>query len=312
MKARFLVAVGILVSISACSADNDAPARTKLAAILTDSLGAAADATPTYLRDESHLQIGLSAATFAGMDEASRQVTARKIAQFALRHYTRRAELDSISVFTREIVDKGIARILWSRSFPVTDLKNWVDVGVRLIAPDSATDEAGDVHTWYRVAVAARGREDTPDGVMADETPITLSAGRVTGLSFDSLGKIQSGYVFSTATHSLQRVRLPTDVSPFFSEASLSPDGKLLAYLSQDAQSRFGAVLCSWPSGAVLARANAGPGFPSDVDFNQVRWDMGGIAEYWVRIVGGTWVHISLSQTGPRHQDTTRIDPNGR
>jgi hypothetical protein len=182
---------------------------------------------------------------------------------------------------------------------------------VRLVSPDSTTDEAGTTWIWYRVAVATAGREDTLAGIMARDNPVRTSDGYLNGLSFDSAGMVHSGYRYSPGSRTLELVKLPSDISPYSSEAAISQNGRFFAYIAQDSNARTAAVIKAWPVGSEIARADAGPGFPSDVNFNHLRWSGSDQAEFWIRVEGGNgpWVHIVLSPSGVTRIDSTSKEP---
>jgi hypothetical protein len=183
---------------------------------------------------------------------------------------------------------------------------------VRLVSPDSSTDESGTTYVWYRVAVAVRGREDTLADVTTLQEPLLTTDGLLSGFSFDNSGMIRSGYRYSPVTRALEHVTLPVEISPYFSEAAISPNGRLFAYISQDSGARMAAVLRSWPTGAELARADAGAGFASDVNFNHLRWRNDDLVEFAIRVDegnGGPWIHLVLSPQGAVSKDTLRREP---
>ena len=182
---------------------------------------------------------------------------------------------------------------------------------VRLVSPDSAADESGTTYAWYHVAVTIRGHEDTLAGVMTHQEPQLSTDGYIGGFNFDSSGMIRSGYRYSPVTRSLEHITLPNEISPYFSEAAISPDGRHFAYVSQDSDARTTGVIRSWPGGAEVARADAGPGFASDVNYNHLRWRSNDLVEFAIRVDGGDgpWIHLVLSPRGAVGKDTLRREP---
>lgn len=183
---------------------------------------------------------------------------------------------------------------------------------VELVAPDSATGEDGASYVWYRVAVRTAGHVETLPGIQTHEAPIITPDGVINGLAFDSSGEIERGYQYDSKARRLQFVELPSDMSVYFSEALLSPDAQYLAYIAQDSLSIFTAVIIGWPDGRPVFRQRVGAGFPSDVNFNHLRWLDGHRAEFAIRIDAGDgpWVHIVASLPDSASVDTLTSEPD--
>jgi hypothetical protein len=98
--------------------------RERLASALSDSLEKAADPHVAFVRDSTHLQIELANAAFPAVPDSVRTNQASDIGRFALRHYERANELDSITVMYRDSVRPGVWNIRHTRTFPAGDLRN--------------------------------------------------------------------------------------------------------------------------------------------------------------------------------------------
>ena len=179
---------------------------------------------------------------------------------------------------------------------------------VALVAPDSSTGADGGTYVWYRVELRGPDRVDTLPGIRTHVRPVIGPDGSLVGLAFGSSGALLTGYIFVPATGQTRTVPLPPDVSRYFSEAALSPDGRLLAYMSQDTLSRFAAVVVRWPDGTRVFTQAAGPGYPSDVNFNHLRWLSRDRAEFAIRIDvdDGPWVHVIFGDKGRRVDSLAR------
>ncbi len=182
---------------------------------------------------------------------------------------------------------------------------------IALVMPDSATDSSGTTFVWHRVVVAAGARRDTLRQVMTDEEPIVTLAGDLLGISYTRDGAPDFAYRYAPSTRVFTRTALPSDVSPYFAEASFAPDGRAIAYVAEDSASQLTALIRSWPDGAELFRHEIGDGFSSDVNFNRVRWLPDGQAEFAVRVDdgGGPWVHILASRKGAASIDSLASEP---
>lgn len=123
LKYRSLfVGLALLSALSACASARDDSARLRLAAVLRDSLGKTAEATPSFLNDSTHLQIDISSNHFSALDAAARGVEARTIAALSLRNYVRRSDVDSVRIQGRELVSRGFWAIHWAYDFAAKDL----------------------------------------------------------------------------------------------------------------------------------------------------------------------------------------------
>jgi hypothetical protein len=101
-----------------------ANSRERLASALKDRVGEAADPQVAFMRDSTHLQVELATVAFRTVPESVLTVQARDIGAFALRHYERANEVDSVTVLYREAVSPGLWYIRHIRTFPVGDLRD--------------------------------------------------------------------------------------------------------------------------------------------------------------------------------------------
>jgi hypothetical protein len=101
-----------------------ANSRERLAAALKERVGEAADPDVAFLKDSTHLLVNLATVAFRTVPDSVLTVQARDIGRFALGHYERANELDSITVVYREAVSPGLWYVRHTRTFPVGDLRN--------------------------------------------------------------------------------------------------------------------------------------------------------------------------------------------
>ena len=99
--------------------------RERLASVLRDSLGEAADPHVAYQRDSTHLLVELATAAFPTVSDSILTGQAHGIGRFALRHYESGNQLDSVTVLYREAAPHpGIWYIRHTRTFPVASLRS--------------------------------------------------------------------------------------------------------------------------------------------------------------------------------------------
>ena len=101
-----------------------ANSRERLAAALKDRVGDLADPDVGFMRDSTHLLVNLATVAFRTVPDSVLTVQAKAIGAFALRHYERANELDSITVLYREKVSSGFWYVRHERTFPVGELRN--------------------------------------------------------------------------------------------------------------------------------------------------------------------------------------------
>jgi hypothetical protein len=101
-------------------------ARAKLASILRDSLGDAADPQVGFIVNGppppryTHLYVHFDTAAFANLSDSAFALRARDVARFAVRHYPQANILDSVTVAARD----SAAWIRHTLTFPVAQLQD--------------------------------------------------------------------------------------------------------------------------------------------------------------------------------------------
>jgi hypothetical protein len=105
---------------------SDSEARTRLARILRDSLGQSSDPNVAFItegdRRDSHLYVMFDTTAIPNVSDSVFERRARDLARFAVRHYDEASKLDSVTVATRESVQRGVWKIRHSRAFAVAGL----------------------------------------------------------------------------------------------------------------------------------------------------------------------------------------------
>ncbi|MFN2638481.1 MAG: hypothetical protein ABR585_15910, partial [Gemmatimonadaceae bacterium] len=105
----------------------ESEARARLATVLRDSLGRIADPNVAFIVDDghrdSHLYVMFDTTAAPNVSDSVFQLRARDLARFAMRHYEKAGELDSVTIATRESVQSGVWRIHHTRAFAVANLK---------------------------------------------------------------------------------------------------------------------------------------------------------------------------------------------
>ena len=115
--------LALFAFLGACGGPTNS--RQRLASVLRDSLGEAADPQVAYQRDSTHLLVELATAAFPTVSDSILTGEARNIGSFALRHYEKASQLDSVTVLYREAAPRaGIWYIRHERTFAVANLRN--------------------------------------------------------------------------------------------------------------------------------------------------------------------------------------------
>lgn len=108
----------------ACVGTAQERARDTVASSLSQALGAAADPQIAFQRDSGHLLVQLSTRAFPTMSEDAVTSHADRVARIALREYSGRDGLDSITVLYRERFDRDKWWIRNTRTFAASSLRN--------------------------------------------------------------------------------------------------------------------------------------------------------------------------------------------
>ena len=160
------------------------------------------------------------------------------------------------------------------------------------------------------IEVRVGARYDTITGVTFPD-PIQLADTALLGLVEDSTGDRRL-FSFSASTRRITYHPLPLDLWHWFTDVSISPDGRLVVYLA--ASDTFEQpVVRKWPSGPVLARGPTRPECECDVDRHHAHWVTADSFELATKIGNGRWLRVSGS--APRwliHVDTLRAEPQWR
>ena len=112
----------VLALATACVGPAKDESRERVASALRERLGEAADPQVAFQRDSAHLLVRLATVAFPTVSDSLLTVQARSIASFALGHYEKANQLDSVSVLYHEAVRPGVWHIRHARSFSVENL----------------------------------------------------------------------------------------------------------------------------------------------------------------------------------------------
>jgi hypothetical protein len=120
MTRQWILLSALMEACGGVTLDNS---RTRLASVLRDSLGAAADPQVAFEKDSTHLLVELATVAFRTVSESELSDEAKHIGGFAFKHYERANELDSVTVLYREKVRSGVWWIRHDRTFAVEELR---------------------------------------------------------------------------------------------------------------------------------------------------------------------------------------------
>ena len=121
----------------------------------------------------------------------------------------------------------------------------------------------------YRVAVHHDQRSDTLRDVIGP-WPVVVGDSAVLGLFLDRRDTTRRIFVFDIRTTKLRTIDLPTDLFTNFTDVSISPDGRFLAYVG-DSSAYPRAVVRTF-TGELVVRGRVLGGCDCDVDENHARW----------------------------------------
>ena len=113
----------LLFVAAACAGSQKDQSRDRVASALRDTLGQTADPEVAFVRDSTHLLVQLSGDVLPTASDSALTEEARRIGIFALRHYERANELDSVTILYHRKVRRGLWHILQMRAFPVESLR---------------------------------------------------------------------------------------------------------------------------------------------------------------------------------------------
>jgi hypothetical protein len=120
--------LAICLPLAGCSPKAPgADARARLTTVLRDSVGEGVKPNVSFLADggrpESHLYVTLDADAEPSESDSLFVRRARDLARFAVRHYERAGNLDSVTVALQEFWQPGVWRVVHSRAFAIASLK---------------------------------------------------------------------------------------------------------------------------------------------------------------------------------------------
>ncbi|HEY7393277.1 MAG TPA: hypothetical protein VH559_00435 [Gemmatimonadaceae bacterium] len=101
-----------------------------------------------------------------------------------------------------------------------------------------------------------------------------IAGDTIVGLRLRRFGQEAAREWFRVAlpSHDVAASPLPTDVYWDFTDVSLSPDGRHIAYVADAGKLAPQAVVRQFPAGAVVVRGPRAEGCECDVDHNHARW----------------------------------------
>ena len=125
MKNLAVLFLSTIVAASACEQDSTHHARQRVASLLREQLGDAADPQIGFMRDSTHLLVDLSTAAFPVLVDSMLTKRARGFAVTALKNYEMSKSLDSITVtYNERLGHKGGGWLRHFDTFPVSDLRD--------------------------------------------------------------------------------------------------------------------------------------------------------------------------------------------
>jgi hypothetical protein len=186
------------------------------------------------------------------------------------------------------------------------------DVQVQLVDSVAWEHELGDGFL-RRVEVRHAGRSDTLPGLLVFAPPV-LAGDRLFGFEYHQ-DAVVAGFRYDVRRRRLRRFPLPDDINPVFSEPSLSPDGRHVAYVSVPGDATGWAVVRTWPAGRLRVRSDRVQVPATDSPGgNGSRWISPDTAEVFIETGFATesgWYRVlaSVSERRVLEADTVRTTP---
>ena len=170
-----------------------------------------------------------------------------------------------------------------------------------------------DSATVYRIRVQRAG--DSVD--IADvigPLPQVIGGDTIVGLRLRRIGEEAAREWFRVAlpSHDAATLPLPTDVFSNFTDVSLAPDGRHIAYVADAGDATPQAVVRRFPAGPVVVRGPRAAGCECDVDLNHARWVSADSFEVAVVNRAASADHapawlITVGRVSPPHQRTVGV-----
>lgn len=130
-------------------------------------------------------------------------------------------------------------------------------------------DPMDDSIAVYRVAVRHDQRTDTLSDVIGP-WPVVVGDSAVLGLFLDRRDTTRRIFVFDVRTTKTRAIDMPKDLFSNFTDVSISPDGRFVAYVGNS--SAYPRAVARTLAGEVIVRGRVQGGCDCDVDMNHARW----------------------------------------
>lgn len=185
-------------------------------------------------------------------------------------------------------------------------------VAVQLVDSIPWENELGE-GVLRRVQVRVGTRVDTVPRVVTADLPIVVDGARLLGFVYEEDGVV-AGFRYDAATRRTDLLPLPDDFHREFSAASLSPDGKHIAYVVAPGDATGWGVVRSWPERRPHASTRRVQVPATDSPGHFTRWLSADTAEIFVETgftTGVEWyrVRISAARGAVLGADTVRTAP---
>jgi len=182
---RWAMCLLCLVALGCHAEAGGVDARTRLAAVLRDSLGAKHDPNVSFLvhgeHQESHLYLTFDTTLVPNVPDSLFGRRARDIAQFSMRHYEKASELDSITVAAREPMQPGAWRVVHSRAFSVASLRAPVTTTLPAASPGRSPAVAEACDAYSKIFSASATAAGISTGEVGSPRDTVLSFGDLQG-----------------------------------------------------------------------------------------------------------------------------------
>jgi hypothetical protein len=134
------------------------------------------------------------------------------------------------------------------------------------------TSATGDAIRTSTIEVRSGTRADTVDHV-ADPAAFLVGDSLLVGILWDTSSSSRRFFRYSSRTSRLEALPAPSDLSRYFHDVSISPDGQFVLYVAVvDTNWNEAATVRAWPNGAIVMRGASTPSCECDIDRHHARW----------------------------------------
>ena len=199
----------------------------------------------------------------------------------------------------------AVAAALITSCSPRSPALSWGVIGHTFVSAEFA-----DSIVVSTIEVTAPSFRDTIRNVLAP-MPLLIGDSAIVGIAWDTTTASRQFFRVAKENHRVEFLKAPGDLSPYFADVSIGPDGRYLLYLGVDPVAYERVIVRRWPNGAVVVRSPSTPSCDCDGDLHHAHWVSADSFEFATQIDAIRWERIAGSVSSGRLQvDTVRGEPD--